>query len=341
MKTYKVDLDYEASLFDPHYNEKDLHNLKLIKEFEYVFFLVNKEKAVLKNIRSYDETYLQNLKQMGFVIPDFKPEATQYNYWWGSHHNFSLEQKLNSKLTSSLLAHDNGWGFEKGAIVENLFELCDHLKKFPEIQKWIIKRPDSFSGIGHYQLSSDSFDEIALTKLVKEKVLLEPVYERLFDIGTTFEINDGIIKRQFMVENFNAHNGGFKGGAGTSSVDKFKKYILKKYNYSLDELEHITRQIAKTYLNLGALSNIQIDSFIYLEDGKQKLYALVEVNYRKTMGLVIQSLAEKYHEADWIEWRIETSKSIKNNPLGPEWIRLSPDGNHFQSYFSKISITKI
>lgn len=333
LKTYKVDLDYEASLFDPAYQEESAANQKIIKEFEYVFFLIEKEKYILKNYKNYDEKYLDSLRALGFIIPDFNPTATQYEYWWGHHHQRDLEQKLNSKLTSAEVAQINKWGFVEGALVESVEQLLAQMAKYPEREKWIIKHPHGFSGIGHRQFSADAFEESFFSKYSGEKVLLEPVYERVFDIGTTFEVTNGIIKRQFMVENFNSEAGNFKGGAGSSSVDKFKKYISEKYDYSLDELEKTTRKIAETYLKMGALSNIQIDSFIYREQGELKLYALVEVNYRKTMGLVIQSLAEKYPDSKFVEWKIESVKNLKKNPLSDDWIKISPDGNHFHSFF--------
>jgi len=335
LKTYKIDLDYEASLFDPNYQENSPGTLKIIREFEYVYFLVQKEKTILKNVKSYEKKYLDHLSALGFTIPEFNPEAGQYKYWWGNHHDRELEQKLNSKLTSAEIAQKNGWGFHEGAIVESLDQLKVHLKKYSHLEKWIIKRPHSFSGIGHCQFSATSLDESQLVKILSEKVLLEPVYERVFDIGTTFEIENGMIKRQFMVENFNSHSGRFKGGAGASNVDKFKKYILHKYSYSLDELEKITQAISQTYLSQGAISNIQIDSFVYREEGKLKLYPLVEVNYRKTMGLVIQSLAEKFSDAEWVEWKVESVKKLKDNPLPNDWIKVSPEGNHFHSFFKK------
>jgi hypothetical protein len=330
---YKVDLDYEVSLFDPHYEEDSPASQKIIREFEYVFFLINNKKTILKNYSSYDQSYLDSLKKLNFTIPDLNPKAARFQNWWGFHHDRQLEITLNSKLTSALIASQNNWGFEEGAIVENFAEVLAHLKKFPDIEKWMIKSPNSFSGIGHSQFRADSLNESVLTKKIVDKVLLEPVYERVFDIGTTFEIENGIIKRQFMVENFNSEAGSFKGGAGSSNVDKFKKYILEKHIYSLDELEKTTQQIAQKYLTLGALSNIQIDSFVYLKNGNLKLYPLVEVNYRKSMGLVIQSLAEKYPEAKWIEWKVESAKKLKTNPISSDWIKLSPDGNHFQSFF--------
>lgn len=338
VKTFKVDLDYEASLFDPHYQEDSSASQKIIREFEYVFFLVQKEKSILKNYKSYEPKYLSHLKSLGFVIHDLNPNASPFEYWWGHHQNIDLEQKLNSKLTSAQISKDFHWGFEKGTIVENLEELKAHLALFPKEARWLLKHPHSFSGKGHRYFETQSLDETLLKKILNEKVLLEPVYERVFDIGTTFEIEDGFIKKKFMVENFNSSSGAFKGGAGSSDVDKFKKYIQHKYSYSLDELQTITQKIADIYIQAKAQSNIQIDSFVYKdkETGELKLYALVEVNYRKTMGLVIQAIAEKFSRADWIEWRVEGTKALASNPLSSEWINVSPAGNHFQSYFREV-----
>lgn len=331
MKTYKVNLDYESSLFDPAHNEQSSSSLKVVKEFEYVFFLINKENCALKNVRGYEASYLESLQKMGYSIPQLSPEEKVYDYWWGQRKDLELEKKLNSKLTSSLLAKEKNWGFSEGAIIESLTELYAHLERFLDVETWIIKRPHSFSGIGHYQFVKKEINETTLKKILIEKVLLEPVYNRIFDIGTTFIIEEGKVQRQFMVENFNSKAGGFKGGAGSSDVDKFKKYIFKKYNYSLDELEETTKKITRSYLDLGATSNIQIDSFVYEKDGQFFLYPLVEVNYRKTMGLVIQSLADKNPEASRIEWRVLAAKEISDEMN--DWVKISPEGNHFRSFY--------
>lgn len=341
MKTYKVDLDYESFLFDPNYIENSPASLKIIREFEYIFFLVNQEECALKNARNYDKNYLNKLKNLGFIIPKLDPDAPNATSWWGNRHDYALEQFLNSKITSANIAQKNGWGFFQGALVKNTEEIEAHLKKYPEYKNWIIKRPHGFSGIGHYQFKADNLNKFILNKILIGEVLLEPLYERLFDIGSTFEVQNGLITRQFMVENVNSSNGGFKGGVGASSVEKFKKYINEKYQYSLDELENVTSEIANSYLSLGALNNIQIDSFIYIENNELKLYPLVEVNYRKTMGLVIQALADKYPECERITWFIKSQKEITDESdfytANGEMTRLSPDGTHFMSYLKKHS----
>ena len=338
MKTYKVDLDYESFLFDPNFSEDSIQNLKIIREFEYIFFLINKDQCILKNARDYEKNYLNKLKSLNFVIPHLDPRATNVISWWGNRHNYSVEQKLNSKVTSAEVGLTNNWGFYKGAFVKSSEEVLEHVKNHPEHINWILKRPHSFSGIGHYQFNSQNINKFIMDKIITAEVLLEPLYNRVFDIGTTFVISDGIIKNKFMVENINSSNGGFKGGVGASSNDKFKKYILEKYNYNLEKLDVITKEIAQIYLDMGAINNIQIDSFVYDENGVLKLYPLVEVNYRKTMGLVIQTLADSYPECSTVEWVIRTKKEILDDPdfyKRSDLIRLSPDGTHFQTYLKK------
>ena len=338
MNIYKVDLDYESFLFDPAYRGDAPQYQKIIREFEYIFFLINKDPCILKNYRDYDKNYLTKLQNMGFYIPKLDPQAKGEKSWWGKHHNYSLEQTLNSKITSARLASEHGWGFFQGALVSTIDEIKLHLIKFPQYKNWIIKRPHGFSGIGHYQFESHNMNAFIISKILMGEVLLEPLYKRIFDIGTTFEIVNGVIQRQFMVENFNSPLGGFRGGVGAKSVDKFKKYIFERYSYSLDALEKITQEIAHAYLEMGAIGNVQIDSFIYEEEGLLKLYPLVEVNYRKSMGLVIQSLADR-SSAERIEWLVRTQKEISEDEsfYQQENIkRISPDGTHFQTYLKEI-----
>jgi hypothetical protein len=338
VRKYKIDLDYESYLFDSNYLENSNTSQKVIREFEYIFFLVNKELCILNNVRNYDKNYLNKLLNLGFFIPELNPNADDVIYWWGNRHNYSLEQTLNSKITSANLAKKMDWGFTNGKLVSNVNQLEEHVNNFKKYKEWIIKRPFGFSGQGHYQFNSENYNKFIVDKILIGEVLLEPVYDRLFDIGTTFVIEEGVIKKQFMVENFNSKNGGFRGGAGAATIDKFKSYIQEKYNYCLDELEQVTLDIAKKYLEMGAINNIQIDSFIYIEDGAMKLYPLVEVNYRKTMGLVIQSLAEEFSQYSRIEWILRTKKETEEDfyITNGEMIRLSPDGTYFNSYLKKI-----
>jgi len=225
VKTYLVDLDYESFLFDPSFQENSSASLKRQREFEYIFFLVNKENCRLKNCRNYSPDYLKKLKTMGFTIPILDPEASQFEKWWGHHHDLELEKKLNSKLTSMEIGLKKGWGFLQGGVVHSLEEVKVHIDKYPQYENWILKNPFSFSGIGHYSFKRQELNNSFFIKN-SGAFLLEPKYERVFDIGTTFVIEEGRIEDWFMVENHISPHGAFRGGVGGKTKDDFRKYIF-------------------------------------------------------------------------------------------------------------------
>jgi hypothetical protein len=323
MNTYKVNLDYESYLFDPYYQENAQKSISMIKEFEYVFFVINKEKCKLKNFREYDQVYLGKMKKLGFVVPEFNSSENNFTNWWGSQLDLELEKKLNSKITSAQIALENKWGMFDGAIVENQAEAIAHIKKITR-ENWILKNPFGVSGSGHQVYTGQQFSG---------SHLLEPIHQRVFDIGTTFEMVDGKLTNTFMVLNLNSKNGSFKGGIAGKNNNIFKDYIFKNCGYDLSLLEETLFKVFNHYKKLGANSNIQIDSFVYLEDGNMKLYPLVEVNYRKTMGLVLNGLSQHF-SSELIEWKVTHTNEFESNST---WIKLSPEGNRFKSYVRTIA----
>jgi len=209
MEAIKVDIDYEYYLFDEHYDENNPVYCKIVREFEYVYFLCTKNQdKILKSHRDYSIPYLSHLKSLGFVVPPLETNTSSYDYWWGHRENKETEQRLNSKITSARIASENLWGFRNGAIIDSFDELSQHVYQHPTVSTWVIKDPNGFSGRGQKHFRVDANDKELLSKyFVGKKMLLEPVYERLFDIGTTFTVIDGVIQRQFMVENVIGESG--------------------------------------------------------------------------------------------------------------------------------------
>lgn len=332
MKTYKVDLDYESYLFNPDYHEENNDFLKLVREFEFVFFYINNEEASLKNLRDYSDDYIQKLVQLGFKKPQLNPFATDYIYWWGNRKNLELEKLLNSKITSAKCGKELDVGFFHGAIVSSLEDVQRHLSQ-NNFDKWILKSPTSFSGIGH-----QVFEKEHPPQKIYPQSLLEPFYQRIVDLGTTFICEDGELIDYFIVENKNSEKGSFKGGVAAKNRIIFKKYIWQKYQIDLAEYEKSCKKIFEYYQKIGATSNVQIDSFFYWDEKKKQaiMYPLVEVNYRKTMGLFLHSLASKILAKDndvddeVVDVVITHRGDIYSQDLN--YILLSPPGNKFYSY---------
>jgi len=111
--TYKVDIDYEARLYDPNYDETAY--MKHVKDWEYVYFLCQRNPLrILKSVRIYDQAYLDKLQGLGFCTGSVDPSSSTYKYFWGHHHEPEIERRLNSKLTSAALAKTHNWGFWDG-----------------------------------------------------------------------------------------------------------------------------------------------------------------------------------------------------------------------------------
>lgn len=257
-----LDIDYESYLFDEMYDEESAAVRKLRKEFEYLFFILNKDAhSTLKTYYvNYGLTYLNNLKLKGFKLPKLDPHArAPYSYYWGHRHDKTVEMLLNSKITSALIGFKNNWGFYKGKLVESIDDVKSHIydQAHESIDCWMVKQPQGFSGRGNKYIWKSKFDEslveslLALSKTQRidsnynklhnnlhsklkceecylcatydnngldcysvgwqsalnsvdmisssctdsagacgAMVLLEPVYERLFDIGTCLSDSD-------------------------------------------------------------------------------------------------------------------------------------------------------
>ena len=147
-KAWKIDIDYESYLFDPAYEEDNEKYSKVVKEFEYIYFICCNKESILKNTRSYEASYLQRMQNLGFLIPELKADVHEFNYWWGSRKNFPIEKCLNSKITSATLAQEFSWGFVNGLLVTSLEEIKHHMSQFTNILTWVVKDPHGFSGLG-------------------------------------------------------------------------------------------------------------------------------------------------------------------------------------------------
>ncbi len=341
MKKYHlVNLDYESYLFDPNYHENSDQFIKINKEFEYVFFPFAKGTDNLIVHNEFATEDLDHYGKVGFQIPHMTLKKKtnfqrEINYWWAKKSNKEQEIYLNSKITSSELGIKLGLGFKNGAFVKDLKELSAHLNSCANIENWILKNPFGMSGKGHYLFSSSQ--NVPL-HIVKNRPLLEPLYKRVLDIGTTYELENGIIKNKFHVINYNDHIGQFKGAATTFNENFWRILFEDTFKIDYEKIQNQLDKVANFYLSHKPVNNIQIDSFFYLdEDNKIQFYPLVEVNCRKTMGLVVRELAKRKPDL-LCEWRLSSKNNFfQNDRSVVESFSLSPKhvSHHSQVMFFK------
>jgi hypothetical protein len=280
-----VNIDFEFFLF-----EKELYpskkNLKLNKEFEYIYFFSSDPNSTLCPHRNYPSDYLNYLVSLGIQLPKLDCSGPKRN-WWGNYDNLDLAKFLNSKITSTNIATDHGLNPTGIKIINSLEEIPIHLDQF-DSQKWIIRSPFGMAGTGSIIFNKEEFRSnisFITKQLEKHPVILAPYFERLMDLGFIFENENYNI-----TWNLNSKTGQFKGGIVFENNDGFANLLKENFKVNLRDILETERKISKIYDQLGNKGIIQIDSFFYKENNSIKFYPLVEVNARKSMGYFINKL---------------------------------------------------
>ena len=284
---FKANFDYESELFE------NRSEPKINKLFEHLFFFCCDKDEILYSDQKYSSEYLEYIKSATGFKNKILCTGTPVN-WWGKLFDLEKERELNSKLTSlevsKLLGCNNSEAFE----VNSIDQVKLYLKNFKEV---ILRSPFERSGRSNLILKSLQDLEVKkekLKKLLEESSLVIEKYHssRDFDLGSTFKEVEGKFELFFQIKNLNDSNGVFRGG------------LLLRKEISSPFLD----QIAEEYYNRGARGQIQIDSFRF--EGNWNW--LCEVNYRKSMGLIVKKLARLCPVANEVLLLVTPSSWLKN-----------------------------
>lgn len=302
---FKVNIDYEYQLFDPNYHENKY--LELNQTFEFFFLLLSNEDESLIPVRKYSKNYLQKIKDIFDVTPTFVNESDEINNWWGKLENIQLEKSLNSKETSFYLVQKNRFGVTGGMIFNKDKDLSD-LKNFfkersGEDREWILKNPYSFSGKGQKKINTKralSNENLKYIQSLLEKeipVIIEPQVNIEIEYGAIFDGDEFYFHKNF------TRSGGMYCGSEIIRPTK--------------DMENYINGVVQYYKELGAKGTLSID-FCLTQNNH---FHLFEVNYRKSMGLMLHLLSKKLGGGVG-----STLKLSKSKPLKTDGLILSPEG---------------
>lgn len=299
-----LNADYEWQLYS---KEIKIESNPINQELEYFLFLL--EEDFVYTTKKYDPIYIEHIKSLGGNV-----QITTLNEnvkcWWGSYDNLDLAKKLNSKLTISKFAIENNLCHPQTEIIDENFVLKPNC---------IFKDPRGVSGKGIFK----DFDLIKVKKVLKEtNMVCEPFLDRIADISYLQLPDNQIIYQNYVDEHFQ-----YKGTRmGNMQIP----------NELVEEFANAAKCV-KDFMEINqAISPWSMDGFLYREHNKIKLYALSEVNYRKTMGYIAWKLHQLWNQNAVSELllfsknKIKTTKSYLNTSNIKE---LSPKGNRFAIFF--------
>lgn len=254
--------DFEKQIFSKNIK---LESNKINQELEYFLFFLEREKVYTS--KHYSEEYTNHVKSLGgeVLTTSLLQDIT---CWWSSYDDVEKLRKLNSKISSTKLAIENNLCHPETKIIYDISEVQDN---------FLYKDPRGFSGQGIFKSSEIS----KISNVLKQTpIVATPFLHRVIDISYLYAHGSEIIY-QNLVDQFFQYKGTIIG-----KIDCDEKLI---------ESFSVAAQIVKDFMNSNnALQVWSMDGFIY-KDKTLKLYALCEINYRKTMGYITWKLHKKFN----------------------------------------------
>ena len=271
MKRLFTNFNYEVQLQSRRrttlVSEKEIN-----RNFEFIFFFMEKEKSILINQNEYSQEYLDHIESLGLNVPEFDSVDNDITFWWGALEDLDHERTLNSKITSTQIAQRLKMCLPNTEVIFSEKEFKKYIELNKGYEEFFIRLPFSVSAQGcfRYKPGSKTPKPVDFSK----GLILEPYLNKIKDFGCYITVDGDFIKWQ----NFTHNSGRYIGG-------RLIKDELPFSNYKASMM-----LVLNEYMNLGIKKGIQIDSFLYESEGTRHIYPLCEVNYRKTMGLFLSSL---------------------------------------------------
>ena len=294
MKAYHINIDFEAWLFDSHYSLEKFQ--KFNKEYEYLFLWLEDDQVILSSSWIPEESFLSYIKNLTGSLPKIQ-KVSESIPWWGNTLNFKDEEKKwNSKIFSTKLAIEKGLCHRETQIIETEEQLNKAIGESQYSKIWL-RDPHQFSGRGSIRIQKGEEKQVkkVIERLEQGPLVFDPELKRVRDFGTTF-LNG---ENSFIIQNLNDKSGHFKGAIWQKNFTEAQEIR--------DRLQPIHEEFSHSSLDYP----LQVDSFYYIEEGELKLYPLVEINHRKTMGLMTQFFSRFVNEDEVGMWMLVPNSFVK------------------------------
>ncbi|MBL7665963.1 MAG: hypothetical protein JNM93_12580 [Bacteriovoracaceae bacterium] len=305
MQAYRVNIDYEYFLFDPHYQASTAKYQKMIEEWEYIYWYCDNSGTLLTQ-KNYPTIELKKIEKIINAEVKLTKQTDKVINWFGDTTNKELMQKCNSRVYST-----------QWALNENLLD-TNQTKILPTLPEelpagYLMKEEGGFSGMGIHQS----------LKKCRPPVIVEPYYERTGDFSVLF-----IEGKPHFYQNKIDNKFQYKG----SVVKNAQAWELRDLDLSDEHksiASEVSQKIFKHYHQMSPQAVWGYDFFTYEQNGKSKIYPVNEVNFRKTLGYFFIKLCTHLGKsAEGAQLVFETAHIPKN--FSGEIVSVSPKANKFQ-----------
>lgn len=171
-------------------------------------------------------------------------------------------------------------------IIHDLLNLEDFIKY--KSDRYVLKLSKSQSGLGHFFIEGKSCKTLnTLASFDLRNSRVEKWVERVFDFSSQWLLGEEV-ELLGVCELINNHLGSYKGSIFPISNTNFSSFIEEHLNFVKPYLQQFHKE--------GLRGHLGIDAFIYFDQGQLALCPLIEINPRKTMGLVALKLSKHFDQ---------------------------------------------
>lgn len=174
---------------------------------------------------------------------------------------------------------------------------------------YVLKLPDGQSGMGHIFFDAQDSDLIKkISGLDIKNSRLEKWMPRLVDFSSQWLL-DQSVELLGICEIINNNYGCYQGSIYPFSRPEYQPFIQEHIVFMKPYLEKFFKQ--------GLRGHIGVDAFIYKDQEIAKLCPMIEINPRKTMGLVALKLSEHFQKP----CKLEIANQVGERSLLPSVIQ--------------------
>lgn len=274
-------------------------------EFEYLFFFLE-DSCLYTNI-SYSDKYLDFLKNKFNVLGKtnkLKKKDGLKNYWFFENQPKELLSKC---YVFNLIKELSLW--------DHQCYLSSNITNLSTNKEYLFKPDEGFSGIGIKKYNGSQ-----LKGIVEEKL------DRVFDFSYFFDNQ----KRAVYYETLIDEKLQFKGSTFSKKKHDLK-FLLKELDLSVLEYETFYQRQSLIQKKFQEYS-FNVDCFVYRDkQGKLRINACCEINFRKSMGLILYKIYQRYF-FDKESIRFDIKKDCNSRLL-----YLTPTDSQAFSFFVSVS----
>lgn len=263
LNSRKVNIHFESEISKQKINNK--------VQFDFIYFLLNNDDVPLNTKIDFESEYITFLESLGFH-PHFIKSNEPAENWWVPDPTSEITKKYNSKVFIHQFLKENEITVPNGVVVHHVNELEEYRDKYD-----LIRQEYSVSGRGTFLIQD-------APKNLRYPLILAKKRERILDFGlfgnsNKFDWYLTLVDDRFCFRGFLISNDELKHNLEISMLLDLAKQKFTSLFHRIQEDDLI--------------ESIQVDSFLYTDNGKLELEFCHEVNFRKSMSLLINAVKTK------------------------------------------------